>query len=257
MREGLRDTMRGGMTVGMAEVLMQRGLATGAAAVMLAAMVSPRAALAGGGSAAGAASTTPVRAAGAFGAGDQESLRADVPGAGESAAVEALRERVGRQGYLLREVRWDPVLRQSWAVLEAVGHPERPYVSVLVPLAASDVTARRARGLSGVSAGQVSAGQALAGQAPVVQYGASASGSAGYGRANSVVAGPVVHVGDQVTLWSEERNLHVQLTAVADQNGAVGETIRLHMLGVSMGWEQTPQRLTGTVRGAGSVEMTQ
>ncbi len=202
-------------------------VATAAAALLLAAMLVPQAAV--------AAAATPVRAAGAAWVGDTVATRQEL--GGESEAVVALRERVGRQGYLLREVRWDPVLRQSWAVLESVGHPERPYVSVLVPLSARDMS------FAGAQSGVASSGQ-------FTQAGLHAG-------SNQFALAPVVHVGDQVTLWSEEQNLHVQLTAVAEQNGAVGDRIRLHILGVSMGWEQTPQRLTGTVRGAGSVEMTQ
>ncbi len=202
---------------------------TGAAAILLVAIVGPQTAVAASGAA------TPVRAAGAVGAGDTVATRQEF--GGEPEAVAALRERVGRQGYLLREVRWDPVLRQSWAVLESVGHPERPYVSVLVPLSARDMS------FAGAQSGVASSGQ-------FTQAGLHAG-------SNQFALAPVVHVGDQVTLWSEEQNLHVQLTAVAEQNGAVGDRIRLHILGVSMGWEQTPQRLTGTVRGAGSVEMTQ
>ncbi len=193
-----------------------------AAALLLVAMFAPHAAVA----------ATPASASAV---GDTVAPRQD--SGGESAAVEALRERVGRQGYLLREVRWDPVLRQSWAVLESVGHPERPYVSVLVPLSARETSIARAQ--SGI--------------APPAQLAQTSL----YTAPNQFGSAPVVHAGDQVTLWSEERNLHVQLTAVAEQNGAVGDRIRLHILGVSMGWEQTPQRLTGTVRGAGSVEMTQ
>ena len=44
--------------------------------------------------------------------------------------------------------------------------------------------------------------------------------------ADGIVGDIPVHVGDRVTLWSTETNLRLQLAAVAEENGAVGETRR-------------------------------
>ncbi len=73
---------------------------------------------------------------------------------------------------------------------------------------------------------------------------------------------PVIHAGDPVRLWSAEKNLHLQLSAVALENGAIGDRIRLKIPGA--GWESGSgwdgggsgqPMVWGVVRGAAEVEM--
>ena len=67
---------------------------------------------------------------------------------------------------------------------------------------------------------------------------------------------PVVHARDRVLLWREERNLRLQLAAVAEQSGAVGESIRVRIPGASWGGGmQADQPVRGIVRGPAEVEM--
>jgi len=133
-----------------------------------------------------------------------------------------LRASLATRGWLLREVHWDPVLRQAWAIFADPAHPERP--SVAVPAEAADQAAARGR--------------------------------AEAAALTTVARLPVVHVGDRVRLWREEKNLRLELAAVAEENGAVGDSIRLSIAGAA--WEGGPagqQAVRGVVRGAAEVEM--
>jgi hypothetical protein len=131
------------------------------------------------------------------------------------------------RGYRLRGYQWDAVLGQRWAVYEDASHPERPLVSELVPEGGAE---------TGGGAGPVAA---LV-QPPPVQ---PVKGSE-----------LVVHSGDAVTLWRNEGNVRMQLAAVSEGSGGVGERVQLRVTGAGIfgnaGW-----RAVGVVRGPGSVEM--
>jgi flagella basal body P-ring formation protein FlgA len=76
-------------------------------------------------------------------------------------------------------------------------------------------------------------------------------------RSRAVAAAvPVVRVGDRVVLWSTEKNIRLQLAAVAEENGAIGDHIRLRIPGAA--WDNGPnsqQPVRGVVRSAADVEM--
>jgi Chaperone for flagella basal body P-ring formation len=124
------------------------------------------------------------------------------------------------QGLVLRELRWDSVLRRSWAVFANPAHPERP--AVVVP--AEPAEAARAE----------------------AEFA---------GRGTEARPVPVVHAGDRVRLWSAERNLRLQLTAVAEEDGAVGELVRVRIAGAAWAVDAAAQTLRGVVRGAADVEL--
>jgi Chaperone for flagella basal body P-ring formation len=132
------------------------------------------------------------------------------------------RETLSAQGWVLREIHWDPILQHAWEVFADPVHPERPTVAVL----------------AGGAEQQVARGAAEA-------------------RSRAVEAAvPVVRVGDRVVLWSAEKNLRLQLAAVAEENGAIGDHIRLSIPGTA--WDNGPgsqQPVRGVVRGAADVEM--
>jgi hypothetical protein len=134
----------------------------------------------------------------------------------------AQRESLSAQGWVLREVHWDPILRHAWDVFADPAHPDRPTVAVQAGRAEQEV----ARG-------------------------------AAESRSRAVEAAvPAVRVGDRVVLWSAERNLRLQLAAVAEENGAIGDHIRLSIPGTA--WDNGPgsqQPVRGVVRGAADVEM--
>jgi hypothetical protein len=125
----------------------------------------------------------------------------------------------------LREIRWDAVLRQSWAVLEDTEHPERPLWAELTDAVGP------------------------------------ATGSAGVGRPPQVVpvykpTVTVIHYGDRVRLWRNERNVRIEMSAIADGSGGVGDEVRLRIPGSGVDGD-TGWRVSGIVQGPGDVEMEQ
>lgn len=142
------------------------------------------------------------------------------------APLAAIQARAALRGLRIRQVRWDAVLRQSWAVLEDVDHPERPLWAELTdPVPPAPGTP----GAAAVSASSA----AFVPPKPVVL---------------------AVHYGDRVRLWRIEKNVRLEMTAVTEGSAAVGDEVRLHILGSGTdgdaGW-----RVTGIVRGPGDVEM--
>jgi hypothetical protein len=134
----------------------------------------------------------------------------------------AERESLSAQGWVLREVHWDPILRHAWEVFTDPAHPERPTVAVLASGARQELARGAAEERSRAAAAAV----------------------------------PVVRVGDRVVLWSAEKNLRLQLAAVAEENGAIGDHIRLRIPGAV--WDNGPnsqQPVRGVVRSATDVEM--
>ena len=138
-----------------------------------------------------------------------------------------VRERLAAEGLVLRELRWDPVLRRSWAIFANPAQPERPAVAVPAQPAESGVS-----------------------EAEFARRNVEAQ------LRRAVAQAPTVHAGDRVRLWSAEKNLRLQLTAVAQEDGAVGDHIRLRIPG---GWagDTAEQALRGVVRGLADVEMEQ
>jgi hypothetical protein len=144
-------------------------------------------------------------------------------GMAEDASLAAVSQRAELRGYKLREVRWDPVLRQRWAVLESVGHPERPYLAELTEVSPTELAAELAR---------------------------SAAAGAPFRKPAEIV----VHNGDRVTLWRAEENVRIQMAAVVQSNAGLGERVQLRVTGAGSNGDQG-WLVNGIVRGAGSVEM--
>jgi hypothetical protein len=134
-----------------------------------------------------------------------------------------VRQSAEARGYRVREVRWDPVLQQRWAVLENVAHPELPLLAELAD-----------------SGAKVSPGGSPAPR-PVPVFPVFK------------VTQLAVRSGDRVALWSSEENVRMEMSAVAEGNAAVGDRIQLRVVGAGLngdaGW-----RVSGIVRAAGSVE---
>ncbi|QNI35435.1 flagella basal body P-ring formation protein FlgA [Edaphobacter albus] len=121
------------------------------------------------------------------------------------------------ENYRVIATRWDPVLNQRWAVISSCDHPEHPSISFAISKPDRETISS--------------------------QF-----------RATSLLPFPVVHAGDLVQLWGQDQNLHVEIAGRAEQNGAVGNRIRVRLLrsGFDTGREQT---MLGVVRGPRNVEL--
>jgi hypothetical protein len=90
-------------------------------------------------------------------------------------------------GYQVTTVRWDPLLKQRWAVVSSCDHPERP--SFTVPIADNSIPSPAQKALL-----------------------------------------PVIHSGDVVRLLRTEPTLRITVSAVAEENGTMGSTVRVRLL---------------------------
>jgi hypothetical protein len=121
------------------------------------------------------------------------------------------------QGYRVASVRWDPIMRQSWATIVSCGHPEWPGTSLRT-------------GDANHATHEVSA-QAREDRSPVVR------------------------AGDIVEIWRQEDLLRIEVTGVAEQSGSVGETIRVRLLRRAGSNQSVEEQFSGIVRGRADVEM--
>ena len=133
----------------------------------------------------------------------------------------AVQQRAEGRGYRVREVRWDPILQQRWAVLQSIVHPEFPLLAELTDSGAD---------LPATGGGVVSV-------APVFKFTELA-----------------VRSGDRVVLWSSEQNVRMQMGAISEGNAAVGGRVQLRVTGAGVSGD-TGWRVSGIVRGPGSVKM--
>jgi hypothetical protein len=121
-------------------------------------------------------------------------------------------------GYRVESVRWDPLLRQNWAVIGSCDHPGWPSMTRWIDLPAPPT------------------------RISTPSY------------ADAV---PTVRAGDVVHLWKREHDAHIEMIAVAEENGAVGARVRLRLakLRDADGEIARPQYLAGVVRGPADVEL--
>ena len=124
-------------------------------------------------------------------------------------------------GYRVASVRWDSLMGQRWAKLVSCAHPEQPALAMLM--------------------------------APIKQDGPP-SAAASTTRPLTT-ASPVVHAGDLVRLWSQEGNLRIEVSGVAEASGALGTVVRVRLLNSGLDGQYQQQTLQGVVRGARDVEM--
>ncbi len=143
------------------------------------------------------------------------------------AAFESGAKLAGAEGYRVTSLRRDAVLGMNWAAVERCGHPGWPALAMASkmtpPPAPNEIAAIRA-------GGRMPGGGLVERRAPLVR------------------------IGETVRLWQEDRNVRLQLPAVSEEDGAVGDRVRLHV-GARQAGGDTLRTVYGRVRGTGDVEM--
>ncbi len=124
------------------------------------------------------------------------------------------------EGRRVVATRWDAVLGKGWELVEDCAHPERP--------------ARLVAAASAVEAGAVGGlrGQPIAAVRPLL-----------------------VRVGEVVRLWQQTATVRIELKGIAEQSAASGEHVVVRIARQTEDAGLAVQRIDGTVRGAGDVEM--
>ena len=116
--------------------------------------------------------------------------------------------------------RWDAVLGKGWELVEDCAHPERP-----------------ARLIAAVSAVE-------AGPAGIVR-----------GLPVAAIRPLLVRAGDVVRLWQQTDTVRIEMSGVVEQSAGAGEHVVVRITRQTDDAGLTTQRIDGTVRGAGDVEM--
>lgn len=122
-------------------------------------------------------------------------------------------------GYQVTGLRSDPVLGGQWVTIASCEHPEWPPFSRLISRS-NFVSAPRG---------------------PEV--------------AHLKHAAPVVRAGEVIRLWKQENLLRIETAGVSEENGGLGETIRVRLLHRDAESAAGQEDLYGVVRGPSDVEM--
>ncbi len=120
--------------------------------------------------------------------------------------------------------RWDSVLAMGWELRQNCAHPEWPaHLAAISP----DVAAVKAGGGRVIQAAMAQSLQPL-----------------------------VVHAGDTVRLWMQDRTVRIEISGVAERSARSGEQVTVRVTQQSDDG-LTVQRIAGIARGPGDVEMDQ
>lgn len=68
-------------------------------------------------------------------------------------------------------------------------------------------------------------------------------------------ASPVVHAGDIVWAWRQESSLRIEVAAISEENGRLGQKIRVRLPQINPQSSASPEQITGLVRGPSNVEL--
>jgi len=134
------------------------------------------------------------------------------------------------QGRRVVARRWDAVLGRGWDVVEDCAHPERP-ARLIAETSTSETWMSGRVGQTGRTIG--AAAQPVA-----------------------AALGPLlVHAGESVMLWRQTENVRIEMVGVAEQSARIGDQVVVRSTQQTDDAGLTVQRINGTVRGAGDVEM--
>jgi hypothetical protein len=118
---------------------------------------------------------------------------------------------------------WDTELKQAWELRQDCAHPQWPAHSVAIASTSADLYAHSA--------------------APILPV------------AIPELEPLLVRAGEPVRLWSQDANVRIEITGVAEQSARRGERINIRIARQSIDSGLNVQHIAGIVRGAGQVEM--
>ncbi len=124
-------------------------------------------------------------------------------------------------GYRVTRIESDPVLGQIWAMIASCGHPEWPAFGLATNGAVSSTAPQQAE----------------------------------RSFAEAVRTVPVVHAGEIVRLWRQEKLLRIEVSGVSEESGGLGKTIRVRLLHRNTDDQSIPEQFSGIIRGPSDVEM--
>jgi hypothetical protein len=121
------------------------------------------------------------------------------------------------KGYTLLKIQRDHVLRRNWAIVGSCNHPEWATLAL-----------------------------------PVLDYSFIDLPSKNLTRLSTPV---LVHAGGVVHLWKREALLQLEMAGISEENGSLGQTVRVRLAQTSADSSAAPEQFTGVVRGPSDVEM--
>jgi hypothetical protein len=124
-------------------------------------------------------------------------------------------------GYRVTRIQSDPVLGQRWAMIVSCAHPEWP--AFALPTNGATTTKTRQVG--------------------------------DHSLTESVKTAPIVRAGEVVRLWRQESLLRIEVVGVSEENGGLGNTIRVRLLRRNTDDQSIPEQFFGVVRGPSNVEI--
>jgi Chaperone for flagella basal body P-ring formation len=124
-------------------------------------------------------------------------------------------------GYEVVRIKSDSLLRQKWAIIANCAHPEWP---------AFALPSNRKNSID-----------------PLRETFPHSS--------NGGEAVFIIRAGDIVRLWRRENLLRIEIPGVSEENGHLGDTVRVRLLDRNSDDRSAPEHIAGIVRGPSNVEM--
>ena len=129
----------------------------------------------------------------------------------------------GAEGYRVVGRRWDALLGRRWELRQDCRHPEWPARLVAMGSVVVEPMAR---------------------SVPVKMN-----------EVAQVLPRLLVHAGDRVRLWQQDEMVRIEMIGVVEQSARSGDHVVVQITRQSEDSGMTVERVTGTVRGSGDVEM--
>ena len=121
--------------------------------------------------------------------------------------------------YRVQAARWDPILRQRWLTIASCDHPERPTFALLTH--------------------EVMDRPSFLRDNQILKEGSHA-------------VSPLVRAGDIVRLWRQEDNVRIEVAAVSEESGGLGNAIRVRLVQIT---NPVVQQFIAVIRGPADVEL--